>query len=328
MSTITTIEASDYQDDSRAVINTNLSNLNTDKFEKSGGDLSGQINFTGTTHAGIKLITLTTAQRDALTAANGMAIYNSTLGLVQVYQSGAWASVSPYDVGDLTWSTRTSKTGWLKCDGTAVSRTTYSDLYTLIGTTYGVGDGSTTFNLPNVAGRVLLGAGAGTKVLTFASRSSNTITVTGSSNLATNEVQTGQAVTYSTSGSVITGLTNSTTYYLIRVAYNQFTLASSRANAAAGTAITLSGDGSGTQTFTITYTTVAVADTGGEQGHTLLTSEIPAHTHTVQFTASGTSYSGGAVAAASTPGESAATGGSGEHNNLPPFLVENLFIKF
>jgi len=38
--------------------------------------------------------------------------------------------------------------GWLECDGTAVSRTTYSELFDLIGTTYGVGDGSTTFNLP------------------------------------------------------------------------------------------------------------------------------------------------------------------------------------
>lgn len=38
--------------------------------------------------------------------------------------------------------------GWLECNGQAVSRTTYSELFNLIGTTYGVGDGSTTFNLP------------------------------------------------------------------------------------------------------------------------------------------------------------------------------------
>lgn len=43
----------------------------------------------------------------------------------------------------------TAPTGWLKCDGTAVSRTTYANLFAVIGTSYGVGDGSTTFNLPN-----------------------------------------------------------------------------------------------------------------------------------------------------------------------------------
>lgn len=47
--------------------------------------------------------------------------------------------------------------GWLFCDGRAVSRTTYADLFAAIGTTYGAGDGSTTFNLPNLKGRVPVG---------------------------------------------------------------------------------------------------------------------------------------------------------------------------
>ena len=51
----------------------------------------------------------------------------------------------------------TAPTGWLICDGTAVSRTTYADLFTAIGTTYGTGDGSTTFNLPNLKGKVPVG---------------------------------------------------------------------------------------------------------------------------------------------------------------------------
>lgn len=41
--------------------------------------------------------------------------------------------------------------GWLICDGSAVSRTTYSALFAVIGTTYGAGDGSTTFNIPNIS---------------------------------------------------------------------------------------------------------------------------------------------------------------------------------
>jgi microcystin-dependent protein len=49
--------------------------------------------------------------------------------------------------------------GYLLCDGSAISRTTYSDLFQAIGTTYGSGDGSTTFNLPNFAGYFLRGLG-------------------------------------------------------------------------------------------------------------------------------------------------------------------------
>lgn len=47
--------------------------------------------------------------------------------------------------------------GWLLCYGQAVSRSTYSDLFSAIGTTYGVGDGATTFNLPDARGRAIAG---------------------------------------------------------------------------------------------------------------------------------------------------------------------------
>lgn len=51
----------------------------------------------------------------------------------------------------------TADSGWLLCEGQAVSRSTYSTLFAKIGTAYGVGDGSTTFNLPNLAGRLPIG---------------------------------------------------------------------------------------------------------------------------------------------------------------------------
>lgn len=51
--------------------------------------------------------------------------------------------------------------GWLLCDGTAVSRSGYSALYAVLGTRYGAGDGSTTFNLPNLKGRVPVGLDLG-----------------------------------------------------------------------------------------------------------------------------------------------------------------------
>lgn len=50
-------------------------------------------------------------------------------------------------------------TGYLPCDGAAVSRTTYASLFAAIGTTWGSGDGSTTFNVPNLARRTLVGKG-------------------------------------------------------------------------------------------------------------------------------------------------------------------------
>ena len=48
------------------------------------------------------------------------------------------------------YASTTVPSGWLLCDGSAVSRTTYSSLFNIIGTTYGVGDNSTTFNIPNL----------------------------------------------------------------------------------------------------------------------------------------------------------------------------------
>lgn len=61
-------------------------------------------------------------------------------------------------VGDVKITARSSAPSrWLLCQGQAISRSTYADLFTAIGTTYGVGDGSTTFNVPDLGGRVVAG---------------------------------------------------------------------------------------------------------------------------------------------------------------------------
>lgn len=58
------------------------------------------------------------------------------------------------DVGtEKLWPFATAPYGWMIENGAAISRTTYADLFRLIGTTYGVGDGSTTFNIPDNRGR-------------------------------------------------------------------------------------------------------------------------------------------------------------------------------
>ena len=66
------------------------------------------------------------------------------------------------DIGSIkAWPSVSPPASWLLCDGSAISRGTYPDLFTLLGTTYGAGDGSTTFNLPDLRGRFILGCGQG-----------------------------------------------------------------------------------------------------------------------------------------------------------------------
>jgi microcystin-dependent protein len=70
----------------------------------------------------------------------------------------AAALAASVPVGTVSQTARASApTGYLICDGSAVSRTTYSDLFDAIGTAYGVGDNSTTFNIPNLKGKVPVG---------------------------------------------------------------------------------------------------------------------------------------------------------------------------
>src|SRR5688572_3323423 len=61
-----------------------------------------------------------------------------------------------------TYGGPAAPTGWLICDGSTISRAAFSELFAVIGTAYGVGDGSTTFSLPNLTGRVPVGKNAGT----------------------------------------------------------------------------------------------------------------------------------------------------------------------
>jgi len=158
----------------------------------------------------------------------------------------AAADFIPEGVGPITgeirmWSTASAPTGWLIANADAVSRTTYAALFAVVGTAYGVGDGSTTFNLPDFRGRTPIGAGTG-------------------------------------------DATDATAH--------------------------------------------ALADKEGTETHTLITAEMPAHTHTYGFTAN-------AVGAGTAPGTSSAftegnTGSAGSgaaHNNLQPSLTINFIIK-
>jgi len=70
----------------------------------------------------------------------------------------------------------TPPTGWLFCDGTAVSRATYDDLFAAIGVTWGAGNGSTTFNIPDFRDRVPVGKSAGKALASTGGAETHTLT--------------------------------------------------------------------------------------------------------------------------------------------------------
>lgn len=89
-------------------------------------------------------------------AAGAWLLLNPTIDLT------SFATIAAVDVSVpigmvVDYAGLTAPTNWLFCYGQAVSRTTYAALFAILGTTYGVGDGSTTFNLPDARGRVIAG---------------------------------------------------------------------------------------------------------------------------------------------------------------------------
>jgi microcystin-dependent protein len=104
----------------------------------------------------------------------------------------------------LPWSASSLPTGFLECAGAAVSRSTYSALFAIVGTTYGAGDGSSTFNLPNLADNVPVGK-SNNKALA-STGGANTVTVTPAGNVggstANATLSTAQLASHSHSGQV------------------------------------------------------------------------------------------------------------------------------
>lgn len=88
-------------------------------------------------------------------------------GQVHLDTGSVWVEIARTDVAStppgvmMAYGGATAPTGWLSCDGSQVSRTTYAALFGVIGTAYGSGNGSTTFHLPDFRGRTMVGAGSG-----------------------------------------------------------------------------------------------------------------------------------------------------------------------
>jgi microcystin-dependent protein len=112
------------------------------------------------------------------------------------------------------WGKATAPSGYLLCDGSAVSRTTYADLFAVVGTTYGVGNGSTTFNVPDLQGKFPQGKSGTTNLAT-----------TGGANTVTVAVTNNQAATNATNQSVtITGSIDNTSLTTAQLASHDHTI--------------------------------------------------------------------------------------------------------
>lgn len=272
--------------------------------------------------------------------------------------SGVIGATGPALTGSiLAYGGRTAPAGYLNCDGSAVSRSTYAALFAVVAPT------KSSFTVTIAAPAVVTNTAHG--------------------------LSTGDQVYLTTSGALPTGLTANTLYYAIRVDANTFNLATSRANAYAATKITTTGSQSGTHTLwdcpyglgdgSTTFTlpdlrgrvpagmdttagtaasrlTLAQAQgvygnigaTGGEQGHVLLVAELAAHRHTIfntdtsgfsaissanqagmnRTTGSDFSYafdnSGSATDA--TVGRTSSIGSDTAHNTIGPTQLVNFII--
>jgi len=103
------------------------------------------------------------------------------------------------------WSSSSVPTGFLECNGAAVSRSTYSALFAIVGTTYGAGDGASTFNLPDLQDNVAMGK-SGTKALA-STGGANTVAASGTvgGSTANATLTTAQLASHSHGGGATSG---------------------------------------------------------------------------------------------------------------------------
>lgn len=206
----------------------------------------------------------------------------------------------------MAYAATTPPNGWVTCNGAALSRTTYSALFSIIGTSYGVGDGSTTFNVPDLAGRAPIGygSGAGLTARTTLNAPTGTETVT------LTDAQSGVAA-HGHPGSTVTGGGGDVASGSIAVnnhTHNYTVMADGTnshdhaVNSGSVSYPAAQSDGGASS-----YPTLATQ--GSAPGGSASVTQV-AHTHT--------------VAIASVTGASAASA----HNNMQPSAVVNFIIKY
>jgi hypothetical protein len=207
-----------------------------------------------------------------------------------------------------------------------VSRTTYASLFNYpgVGTTFGIGDGSTTFGLFLGGGAMLMAAGAGTQFENFANAdidtAADTITVPSNSR----KWITGKVVVFTLSSGTITGLSSGNTYYIIRNSTTTVKLASTLANAQNGVPIDMTAKSSPIGAITYTSETRTLGERLGEQEHAMSITELVSHSH-------GASIAGGGIIPSSAGSFSTPTttaGGNAAMNVTPDSTVVTRGIRY
>lgn len=227
--------------------------------------------------------------------------------------SGAWLLLNPtigQEVGTIKpWPSDTAPSGWLFCTGAAVSRTTFAALFAIIGTTYGAGDGSTTFNLPDLRGRAPFGSDD------MDAAAASRVTNAGSGIVGTTLGASGgaESVTLTTAqiaSHTHTGTTGDQSAVHTHSGTTGTESATHTHNYDRATAPTATAEAPGSGTFVANgLTLTATATTVESQTHThSITTGTESANHTHSFT-------------------SAATGGGALHTNMPPALIVNYIIK-
>jgi microcystin-dependent protein len=189
------------------------------------------------------------------------------------------------------WTKTTAPAGYLLCDGSAVSRSTYADLFAVVSTTYGSGDGSTTFNVPQLQGKMPQGYDGNTYNLA-GTGGANTVTVAVTNNQAATNANN-QAVT-------VTGSISNTSLTTAQLASHSHTTTGKTIQGMEGLDNVNPGG--------ITFPNANIGNAGSGTGHT--------HSHTLSGSLTGTVTTSltGTVTAAGT-------------NSFSPFVVVNYIIK-
>lgn len=239
---------------------------------------------------------------------NGSIYFNTGAAWVQMAQQ----STAQPSGSMMMYAGAAAPTGWLLCDGSAVDRTTYAALYAALGgasSPWGEGDGSTTFNLPDMRGRVPLGVGTAT-----GARGATAHALGAIGGEETHQLSVAEMPSHNHTGT--TGIESASHYHNV-----------------AGTTGTESADHTHNTTTTdeiLSYGATNVANGSTAQVNHVLTYGGITHTsggrsaaHTHSFNVNSGTESANHTHTFTT----ASVGGTGDHNNLQPFTVVNYIIK-
>jgi microcystin-dependent protein len=218
-------------------------------------------------------------------------------------------------------------TGYFICDGSLVSRTTYASLFAAIGTSFGSGDGSTTFAIPDMRGQFIRGYVGIPNVTGSGSVVTNNATFT-----SHGYIRTGTEVRLASG--TLTGLSTGTTYYVIVINSNTLAFATSKANALAGTKIAISGTNTGVIQNWIdpdasSRTQMASGGNSGDAIGSMQDDSFESHNHTyTRPSIGGGSQGAGGNASLPVINGGSATGDTGGNETRSKNVTMNYIIKY